>query len=111
MRESTCVLSVSRSEAWLSQSLTRSELRVIGLRVDGHSHEQVARVCMVSKRTVANQIASAYRKLGVSARLELLNRILAGSAARQSFAPVPAPQSLSALAWSPFTLRSRATRR
>ena len=92
IREDNCVLSVPRSEAWLSQVLTRSELRVIALRVEGYSHEQVAHVCTVSKRTVANQIASAYRKLGVSARLELLNHILAGIPTRQIFAPVPAPR-------------------
>lgn len=78
------LLSVPRPETWLSQVLTSAEQRVIGLRVDGYSHDEVAHLCRVSKRTVANQIASAYRKLGVSARLELMNRVLDGVGARHS---------------------------
>lgn len=92
MRENSCGLSVPRSDGWLEQVLTPSERRVICLRVEGYSHERVARVCTVSKRTIANQIASAYRKLGVSARLELLNRILRGAPPCQSFAPVAAAE-------------------
>lgn len=82
----TVSFSVARPDVWLSQVLTRTERKVVQLRIEGHSHEDVASLCMVSKRTVANQIASAYRKLGVSSRLELLNRILD---ATQGPSPLP----------------------
>jgi len=87
-------LSVTRPDVWLGHPLTPSERKVLRLRIEGHSHDEVARTCMVSKRTVANQIASAYRKFGVSARLELLNRILDQSQALQVASYDPAPADL-----------------
>lgn len=76
---SAFTVSVSRLDGWLATLLTPAELKVLRLRIDGHPHDRVARMCGVAKRTVANQIASAYRKLGVSARLELLNKVLDGA--------------------------------
>jgi DNA-binding CsgD family transcriptional regulator len=72
----TSLLSVSRPDGWLDGVLSPCERKVLRHRVDGLSHDDVARHCEISRRTVANQIASGYRKLGVSGRLELLNRIL-----------------------------------
>jgi DNA-binding NarL/FixJ family response regulator len=84
-------MSVTRPDVWLGHPLTPTERKVLRLRIEGYSHDQVARTCMVSKRTVANQIASAYRKFGVSARLELLNRILDQShPLLVSYEPAPA---------------------
>jgi DNA-binding NarL/FixJ family response regulator len=72
----TSLLSVTRPDAWLDGVLSPCERKVLRHRVNGLSHDDVARHCGISRRTVANQIASGYRKLGVSGRLELLNRIL-----------------------------------
>jgi DNA-binding NarL/FixJ family response regulator len=69
-------LSVSRPDHWLDGVLSPCERKVLRSRVDGLSHDDVARVFDISRRTVANQIASGYKKLGVSGRLELLNRVL-----------------------------------
>jgi DNA-binding CsgD family transcriptional regulator len=76
--ESAFVVSVSRLDGWLDGLLTPAELKVLRLRIDGHAHDRVARIRGIAKRTVANHIANAYRKLGVSARLELLNKVLDG---------------------------------
>jgi DNA-binding NarL/FixJ family response regulator len=70
------LLSVSRPDGWLNGVLSPCERKVLRARVDGLSHDDVARAFVVSRRTVANQIASGYKKLGVSGRLELLNRVL-----------------------------------
>jgi DNA-binding CsgD family transcriptional regulator len=55
-------------------TLTRSELQVYQLVVDGCANEELAARRGVSKRTVRNQLMSIYRKLGVSSRRELKAR-------------------------------------
>lgn len=76
MGRSNLVLSVTRPDGWLEGVLSPCVRRIVSLRVDGFSHGQIANACGVSQRTVANQIGSAYRALGVSGRLELLGRLL-----------------------------------
>jgi DNA-binding CsgD family transcriptional regulator len=51
--------------------LTSAERAVIELTLDGLSNAAVARKRRCSPRTVANQLASAYKKLGVGSRREL----------------------------------------
>jgi DNA-binding CsgD family transcriptional regulator len=51
--------------------LTRAERDVTGLLVAGLSNAEIARQRGSSPRTVANQVASIFEKLGVSSRLEL----------------------------------------
>ncbi|GAB4008400.1 hypothetical protein GCM10028772_22560 [Nocardioides ultimimeridianus] len=53
-------------------TLTPAERRVVAFARQGLSNGQIATTLVVSKRTVENQIRSAYQKLGVSSRLELL---------------------------------------
>jgi DNA-binding CsgD family transcriptional regulator len=84
LQEGAFVLSVPRPEGWLRRVLTPCEWRAVEMRIAGCSHHEAARQCGVSVRTIANQIASSYRKLGVSARLELLNRILADDQVQRS---------------------------
>lgn len=52
-------------------ALTSAELEVARLAVAGGSNRAIARLRGTSARTVANQIASAFRKLGVGSRSEL----------------------------------------
>jgi DNA-binding NarL/FixJ family response regulator len=52
--------------------LTPSERAVATLCLQGLSSAQIARKREVSERTVANQLAALYRKLGVRSRRELL---------------------------------------
>jgi DNA-binding CsgD family transcriptional regulator len=74
------VLSVSmqRPEATFGGRLSTAERDVALLVADGCSHRDIARSRCASLRTVANQIASAYRKLGVSGRFELISYWLDG---------------------------------
>ncbi len=66
------VVSSARLDLHLADKLTGSELAVIGPLIEGHSHAEIARQRRTSIRTVANQIASAYKKLRVSGRMDLL---------------------------------------
>lgn len=52
--------------------LTRAQLEVLGLRLVGKSHAAIAVSRSTSRRTVANQLAAATHRLGVSGRLDLL---------------------------------------
>jgi DNA-binding CsgD family transcriptional regulator len=57
------------------KGITAAERVVLGLAAAGLSNAQIAARRGVSPRTVANQIASAFRKLGVRSRLELEARL------------------------------------
>jgi DNA-binding NarL/FixJ family response regulator len=58
-----------RAEAW--QSLTPREQVVATEVLRGYSNAQVARRLGIASRTVANQVAAIFRKLGVCSRTEL----------------------------------------
>ncbi len=55
--------------------LTPSERAILSLVLAAKRHTEIARNRETSPRTIANQIASIYRKLGVSSRAELAARI------------------------------------
>ncbi|MBI4816668.1 MAG: helix-turn-helix transcriptional regulator [Deltaproteobacteria bacterium] len=63
----------------LFDSLTSAELDVLDRLIEGLSNAEIARKRGVSNRTIANQLASIYKKLGVGSRSEV--------AALISFAP------------------------
>ena len=56
-------------------ALTRAEREVVLLVLAGASSNEVAARRRTSSRTVANQLASAFRKLGVNGRTELAARL------------------------------------
>lgn len=65
------VLSLPSPAAQLPTVLTAAERHVAGLVLDGLSNRTIAQVRGTSVRTVANQIASVFRKLNVTGRAEL----------------------------------------
>jgi DNA-binding NarL/FixJ family response regulator len=65
------VLSLPSPAARLPNVLTVAERHVAGLVLDGLSNRTIAQVRGTSVRTVANQIASVFRKLNVTGRAEL----------------------------------------
>lgn len=71
----------ARVELTLVRDLSPSELAVAVAMVEGKTHLQIAAERATSLRTVANQVATVYRKLGVSGRLELLAYLARVSAA------------------------------
>lgn len=78
-------IKVSRPDVALAPWLAPAEHAVIGLLIEGQSYAEIALARNTSIRTVANQVASGFRRLGVSGRAELLCLL-----ARWSFEP-PAP--------------------
>jgi DNA-binding CsgD family transcriptional regulator len=60
-----------------SAALTKSERAVAALAASGLSNEAIARRRRCSARTVANQLASVYAKLGLKSRRELSSRFCA----------------------------------
>ena len=57
-----------------ASALTESERAVAALAATGLSNADIARRRKCSARTVANQLAAVYRKLGVTSRRELRAR-------------------------------------
>lgn len=56
--------------------LSEAERSVVGMALSGLDNRGIAERRQSSARTVANQLAVAYRKLGVSSRAELLARLM-----------------------------------
>jgi DNA-binding NarL/FixJ family response regulator len=59
--------------------LTKAEEAVLRLLLAGHGNGAIARKRSVSARTVANQVAAIFRKLGVCSRIELAARCAAAA--------------------------------
>jgi DNA-binding CsgD family transcriptional regulator len=72
---------ISGRAASLPLQLTQTERQVAALVVDGLSNQEIANRLFVSVRTVEGHLSSAYRKLRVRSRTELVMK-LAGSAPR-----------------------------
>ncbi|HKO49936.1 MAG TPA: helix-turn-helix transcriptional regulator [Polyangiaceae bacterium] len=65
-------ISVARPDNELSAWLSPAEYAVTRLLIEGKSYQEMAKLRATSKRTVANQLASAFHRLGISGRAELL---------------------------------------
>ena len=65
-------ISVARPDNELSEWLSPAEYAVTRLLIEGKSYQEMAKLRETSKRTVANQLASAFHRLGISGRAELL---------------------------------------
>ena len=72
------VLSYAMSDPSLSARLTAAERDVLALLLWGLSNAEIALQRGTAVRTVANQIASIFQKLGVSSRSELAAALAAG---------------------------------
>jgi len=59
----------------LDPSLTAAERQVVTAALNGRSNAAIAKARRTSSRTVANQLAAVYRKLGVASRWELAARV------------------------------------
>jgi DNA-binding CsgD family transcriptional regulator len=71
------LLSTPRPERCLARELSPAEYAVTRLLIEGRSHAQISALRHTSVRTVANQLAAAFHKLGVSGRCELVCRLVA----------------------------------
>jgi len=75
------VVGMERPDVRLAPILPPAELAVVRGLVEGRNHREIAANRGTSTRTVANQLAAAFRKLGVSGRFRLLNHIVSGAGA------------------------------
>ena len=70
------VVSLARPDAELASLLTPAQYQVVRLRVEGKSHVEIATCRHRSRRTIANQLAESFRRLGVSGRAELIRCLI-----------------------------------
>jgi DNA-binding NarL/FixJ family response regulator len=70
-----CVIGVSRPDRALDRVLPSAELAVIRSLVEGLAYEEIAQRRGTSTRTIANQISAVFRRLRVSGRNELVQRL------------------------------------
>lgn len=75
-RTSHRLVSAPRPDLALPATLTLAEQHVVRLLIEGSSHAQIALARNRSERTIANQLASAFQKLGVSGRRPLLSHLI-----------------------------------
>lgn len=95
------VLSIARPDFALRPRLSQGEFAVLSGLVEGRSHKQIAVERGASAHTVANQLTSAFRRLGVSGRLELLQALAAPIQAFPMRDPEPEPVSSPRAACAP----------
>ena len=69
------VIAVSRPERCLPAGLPSAERAIIRCLVEGLCHEEIARRRGTSSRTIANQIGAVFRRLQLSGRNELVQRL------------------------------------
>lgn len=70
------VVSWSRPDTAIARILSPAECSVVRLVIEGLSHAEIASRRRTSMRTVANQLASAFRRLNVSGRLQLCRYVV-----------------------------------
>ncbi|HKO51097.1 MAG TPA: LuxR C-terminal-related transcriptional regulator [Polyangiaceae bacterium] len=75
------VVSVVRPDLSFPVSLSHAEAAVVRELVAGRSHAQISSLRSTSPRTVANQLATVFRKLGVSGRGAVVHRLIQHSLA------------------------------
>jgi DNA-binding CsgD family transcriptional regulator len=65
-----------RPELKFASAFSRAEFDVAQRLLEGNSYAQIARHRQTSTRTIANQVASIFNRVGVSSRHELAQRLL-----------------------------------
>jgi DNA-binding NarL/FixJ family response regulator len=78
------VIAVSRPDRTLQEVLPAAELAVIRSLVEGLSYQEIARRRGTSTRTIANQISAVFRRLRVSGRNELVQRLFFDDVSEQA---------------------------
>jgi DNA-binding CsgD family transcriptional regulator len=74
-----------RPERQFASAFSRAEFDVVRRLLEGDSYGRIAGCRQTSTRTVANQVASVFRRLGVSSRPELAQRLLLDSLPSNGF--------------------------
>ncbi|HVY30393.1 MAG TPA: LuxR C-terminal-related transcriptional regulator [Polyangiaceae bacterium] len=69
------VIGIARPDRRLGDYLPNAELAVIRSLIEGSSYQEIARERGTSTRTIANQISAVFRRMHVSGRNELVQRL------------------------------------
>jgi DNA-binding CsgD family transcriptional regulator len=69
------IIRLMRPDRHLATLLPPAEVEVMKARIEGQPHELIAYLRRTSQRTIANQLASASRRLGVSGRFEIIGHL------------------------------------
>jgi DNA-binding NarL/FixJ family response regulator len=70
------VIEMRRCDAVIAAKLSKSEYEVACQLLEGRTYSQMASSRATSVRTIANQVSSVFKKLGVSGRFEVLRSAL-----------------------------------
>jgi DNA-binding NarL/FixJ family response regulator len=76
------VVFVARPDTDFGAALSTAEIQVGRMLVEGFSYADIAQRRRTSSRTVANQLAALFRKLGVSGRMQFLRHLVERAAQR-----------------------------
>lgn len=85
------VVAMPRPDRRLPEILPPAELAAVQSLVTGQSYAEIARARGTSTRTIANQITAVFRRMGVSGRSELLQRLFYSEGFTCS-QPTPSPR-------------------
>lgn len=85
------VVAGPRPDQRLASCVPPAELAVVRCLVEGLSYQEIARLRGTSLRTVANQVTCVFRRMRVSGRNELLQRLFFADGMGRS--PLPLPRS------------------
>ena len=99
------VVSAARPELALASRLTRAQYEVVRLLFEGKSHAEIAAARQRSTRTIANQLAAAFRKLGVSGRFELIRSLIVEPHSAASDHTRVRARTAARASGTPFTVR------
>ncbi|GEM_PF-4197502 len=58
----------------ISEPLTKRELEVLKLLIEGHSNEDISKILFISVATVKSHLQNTYRKLHVTSRTKAMVR-------------------------------------
>ena len=78
------VIEMRRCDGVIAAKLSKSEYEVARLLLEGCTYRQMANRRATSMRTIANQVSSVFKKLGVSGRFEVLRSALESDDAPRS---------------------------
>jgi DNA-binding CsgD family transcriptional regulator len=99
------VVQLRRPECDLNGFLPPAEEAIVRLLAEGKSYREMASTRLTSVRTIANQVASVFRRLGVSGRPELLCHLAERALLPDSTLPLrKAPHSMDP--WQRLTIAS-----
>ena len=75
-RDEYIVISMASVDSWVGDRLTAAERNVLEALIRGCSNLEIARERGTSPRTIANQVASIFRKFEVVSRAELMVKVV-----------------------------------